>query len=175
MSSELTFESSASEGAILTMPDDTYQCDVRNLEIFYQYIGEHAKDWYEFANGPTMGRRIKNGDLCVVIGCDKSTTWGIATFSNTSNQATSRLQFRPTGQHSNTYTWEHSGRANVRIGPGRTNYGQTQSQPLRNQCLFVRYLTITLAPSVWKALKEPKGINIRAQSHSPGFSASKKR
>jgi len=157
----LEFESSASEGAILVMPDATSQSDLNNLDRFYQHIGIHAESWYLHANGPGMGRRLKNGDLCLVIGCDKTTSWGIATLSNSSTA--SRLQFRrvtdSSGDPGCPYTWEHSGTADSpRVGPS-----QRASHP--NQCLFIRYLAFKLSESAWTALSEPSGVQIRMESH----------
>ena len=117
----LTFESSASEGAILTMPDGAFQEELGNLPKFRAYVGVHAKNWYKFVNGP-RGREAQNGDVRVVVACDKATSWGMATFANTSSaqQCNFRLKFRPLQSQHNAgtvYAWEHSGVAEVRVGP----------------------------------------------------------
>jgi len=143
------------------MPDATSQSDLNNLDRFYQHIGVHAVSWYSYANGQGMGRRLKNGDLCLVIGCDKTTSWGIATFSN--SVTTSRLQFKRVADSSSdsgcSYTWEHSGSAeSPRVGPS-----QRASYP--NQCLFIRYLAFKLSDSAWTALGEPSGVQIWMKSH----------
>ena len=156
----LEFESSASEGAILAMPDATFQSNLKNLDRFYQHIGIHAESWYQYANGPDMGRRLNNGDLCLVIGCDKTTSWGIATFSN--SLTTSQLQFRRVGSSGDpepSYTWEHSGTADSpRVGPSRRG-------AIPNQCLFVRYLSFKLSERAWPGLRDPTGVQIRMESH----------
>jgi len=162
------FESSATEGAILAMPDATFRSDLKDLDRFYQQIGIHAESWYSYANGPGMGHRVRNGDLYLVIGCDKTTSWGIMTFSNSLEQTTSRFLFQPVASSDNTghhYTWEHSGTADSpRVGPGG-------GQSVRNQCLFVRYLNIELRTSVGPGFNEPTGAQIQMESHqstSPG-------
>jgi len=166
---EFAFESSASEGAILAMPDATFQSNLNNLDRFYEHIGNHAESWYQYANGPEMGRRLNNGDLCLVIGCDKTTSWGIATFSNSST--TSRLQLRraanSSGDPRRSYTWEHSGAGDSpRVGP-------TQRSSYPNQCLFIRYLTFKLSERAWPRLREPSGVQIRMESHGPTTPGSK--
>ena len=115
----LTFESSASEGAILTMPDGAFQEELGNLSKVRDYVAVHAANWYKFVNGP-RGREAQNGDVRVVVGCDKATSWGMATFANTSSaqQSNFRLKFRPLQSQHNTgtaYTWEHPGVAEVRV------------------------------------------------------------
>ena len=157
----LTFESSASEGAILTMPDGAFQEELGNLSKFRDYVAVHAANWYKFINGP-RGREAQNGDVRVVVGCDKSTSWGMATFANTSSAQRSnfRLKFRPLrgqqqqSQHNTgiAYAWEHSGVAEVRVGPEpgeNDELGETPTCQLRNQCLFMRTLSVTLSDSVW--------------------------
>jgi len=156
------------------MPDATFQSNLNDLDRFYQHIGAHAECWYRYANGPGMGRRLNNGDLCLVIGCDKTTSWGIATFSNSLDQTTSHLQFRPvessSGDPGCSYIWEHSGTADSpRVGPDRAGTlgvgPLAESQSLRNQCLFVRYLSLTLSDSAWSGFREPNGVQIGMESH----------
>ena len=157
----LEFESSASEEAILVMPDATSQSNLKNLDRFYQHIGVHAESWYQYANGPEMGRRLNNGDLCLVIGCDKTTSWGIATLANSTSA--SRLQFMrvagSSGDLGPSYTWEHSGTAeSPRVGPSRRG-------PIPNQCLFIRYLAFKLSECAWPGLRDPTGVQIRMESY----------
>ena len=152
----LTFESSASDGAILAMPDGAFQEDLCNLPKLRDYVARHAANWYKFANGP-RGREAQNGDLRVVVGCDKTTSWGMATFANTSSaqQSNFRLSFRPLQSQFNTgaaYAWEHSGAAEVKVGPepgDNEELGETPTNQLRNQCLFMRNLSVTLSDSEW--------------------------
>jgi len=150
------------------MPDATFQSNLNDLDRFYQHIGAHAESWYRYANGPGMGRRLNNGDLCLVIGCDKTTSWGIATFSNSST--TCRLQFRrvaSSGDPGHSYTWEHSGTADSpRVGPSRRAL-------FPNQCLFIRYLTFKLSERAWPGSRDPSGVEIRMESHQSTTPGSK--
>ena len=165
------------------MPDGAFVEDLVNLSKFRDYVADHAANWYKFVNGP-RGREALNGDVRVVVGCDKATSWGMVTFDNTSSaqQSNFRLKFYPlqsqhnAGTFSNTssaqqsnlhlkfrplqshhyigtaYGWEHSGVAEVRVGPEpgeNQELGETPRRQLRNQCLFMRTLSVTLSDSVW--------------------------
>jgi hypothetical protein len=178
--SNLIFESSASEGAILTMPEGAYSEDLGNCSRLGQYIATHAEYWYKFINGP-RGREAQNGDLRVVVGCDKTTSWGMATFSNSSlsREAKFRLKFSVLGKQQSQrnagskYIWEHSGvaSAEVRIGPGRgenEELGETISNRLRNQCLFLRTLNVTLSEKVWEEIF-PHSVALADQHRPPGM------
>uniref|UniRef100_A0A8H7Y109 Uncharacterized protein n=1 Tax=Psilocybe cubensis TaxID=181762 RepID=A0A8H7Y109_PSICU len=116
----LTFESSASEGAILTMPCGCNSKDLRNIFRFRKYAVANAEKWYRYAN-EIRGRDAKNGDVRLVIGYDSTTAWGMAAFANLSEKRYSRLKFRPVGGNSlgRIYGWEYSGitMAEVKSGP----------------------------------------------------------
>ncbi|KAF8812950.1 hypothetical protein BYT27DRAFT_7207411 [Phlegmacium glaucopus] len=151
--SGIVFESSASEGAILTMPQGARSEDLGNYARFRDYAAANIDDWYKFVNGP-RGREAKNGDVRLVTGFDKTTSWGIATFSNQTRHDF-RLRFGPS-EGAGFYAWEYSGAAaEVRAGPDSSENDELRrdSDPpdvqFENQCLFVRTLNITLADDVW--------------------------
>ena len=154
--SDIVFESSASEGAILTMPRGARSEDLGNVARFREYAAANVANWYRFVNGP-RGREAKNGDVRLVVGFDKTTSWGIATFANQAQQNSCLFKFGPSeGDSASTYTWsEYSGVADVRAGPdsNEINGLRIDSDPLdvqfENQCLFVRTLNATLADDVW--------------------------
>ena len=77
--SDIVFESSASEGAILTMPRGARSEDLGNKATFREYTVAYVANlnWYRFVNG-LHGREAKNDS-------DKTTSWGMANFcqSNT--------------------------------------------------------------------------------------------
>ena len=148
------------------MPEGAYSEDLSNSSDsesrLADYINTHAEDWYKFVNGP-RGRKTQNGDLRVVVGCEKTTSWGMATFSNSSSSQEPNLRLKFSvlgGQHSqrsagSKYIWEHSGvaSAEVKIGPRRgenEELGETDSNRLQNQCLFLRTLSLTLSDTSWK-------------------------
>ncbi|KAF8967320.1 hypothetical protein BDZ97DRAFT_1656614, partial [Flammula alnicola] len=70
----LTFESSASEGAILAMPLGSNSHDLGNVSRFREYMSANAEHWYVYAN-KVRGLEAKNGDIRLVIGCDKTSAW----------------------------------------------------------------------------------------------------
>lgn len=159
----LIFESSASEGAILAMPMGSNSAQLTNVRLFRKYAATHAENWYRYTND-TRGREARNGDVRLVTGYDKTTKWGMATFSNSSagEEGSLLLKFRPlepqTTGSGKTYGWEYSGMAEVRAGPDRREIqdlragDQSETTEYENQCLFVRTLNVTLQEKVWKKL-----------------------
>ena len=183
--SDIVFESSASEGAILTMPRGARSEDLGNLAKFREYAAANVANWYRYVNGP-RGREAKNGDVRLVVGFDKTTSWGIATFANQTLQNSCILKFGPLeGDSASTYMWsEHSSVAEVRAGPGSDEIdelridGDPPDVKFENQCLFVRTLNVTLADDVWADIHSSSGPQYprvknyfdsnRPHSNSPG-------
>ena len=161
--SDFVFEPSASEGAILTMPRGARSEDLGNLATFREYVAANVADWYRYVNGP-RGREAKNGDIRLVVGFDKTTSWGIATFANQTQQNSCRLKFGPLERDSaGSYTWSYSGVADVRAGPDSDEIDELRidSDPpdvrFENQCLFVRTLNATLADNIWADIHSSSG------------------
>ena len=165
--SDIVFESSASEGAILTMPRGARSEDLRNKATFREYAAANIANWYRYANGP-RGLEAKNGEVRLVVGFDKTTSWGIATFANQTQQNSCRLKFGRSEEDSasTTYTWsqlEYSGVADVKAGPDSDEIDELRihSDPsdvqFKNQCLFVRTLNATLADDIWANIHSTSG------------------
>ncbi|KAJ3516918.1 hypothetical protein NLJ89_g828 [Agrocybe chaxingu] len=57
-----TFTSSASDGAILTMPEAVFQEKLLSTTRFEGYMAKHAESWYKYANG-VIELEASNGDL----------------------------------------------------------------------------------------------------------------
>ena len=156
---EIEFESSASEGAILTMPQGAHAEDLVNISQFRQYFSANVESWYKYVNN-IRGREAKNGDVRLVVGCDKTSSWGMATFSNSTAQDF-RLKFKPTSESGSrrTYEWEYSAMVDARVGPDPEEMEELtstddsgNSSVFKNQCLFVRTLNATLRDDIWKGL-----------------------
>ena len=138
------------------MPRGARSEDLGNYARFREYAAANVADWYRFVNGP-RGREAKNGDVRLVVGFDKATSWGIATFANQTQQNNCLLKFGPSeGDSARTYKWsEYSGVADVRAGPDSFEIdelrleGDPPDVQFENQCLFVRTLNATLADDVW--------------------------
>jgi len=148
---DLLFESTAEEGAILTLPHGAYSQDVINTLRLRSYIARHVESWYKYVIG-VRGCEVKNGDIRLVIGCDKTDLWGMAAFVKSSE--TVRLKYQPIRQ-GETYKWEYSGAFDTRTGPDpqnidrlRVNAGQT----IYNQCVFARTLNANLREDIWKGI-----------------------
>jgi len=170
-----TFWSSASEGAILATPEGAQSRDLENLTGFMQYLIDNIENWYRFANGP-RGREARNGDLRLVTGFDKTVSWGMAAFSNTSGasgvaQPTQcQLNFKPTVELEPSickYAWEYSGLAEVRAGPASEEISPLREEdpnPPRsgkytNQCVFVRTMNTKLGDERWNKLCREMGTS----------------
>ncbi|KAF8814568.1 hypothetical protein BYT27DRAFT_7156710 [Phlegmacium glaucopus] len=180
-SSGVQFESSASEGAILTMPLGATSERLGNFASFRRYAASNMIDWYKFVNG-VLGREAKNGDIRLVVGCVKTSTWGIATFANQSRQSSCRLSFCPLevpssdsiSSDSSRYVWEYSGTADVRTGPssGERNGLKQADDPgdvvFENQCLFLCTLNATLPDKTWSEIHrdlDPSNLQLRGDLH----------
>ncbi|PPQ75229.1 hypothetical protein CVT24_007656 [Panaeolus cyanescens] len=162
----MSFEAeNATEGAVLVMPDGAYQVNAYNLTTLREYMARHLEGWYRFTNGP-RGREAKNGDIRLVVGCDKSPSWGIGCFSY-SRSSGARLKLalqHDTGQNpSCDYKWEQtSPPATFKAGP---DLYERQGLQSINQCLFLRTFNALLADDVW-AMVNP--LPVPAQN-APGF------
>lgn len=140
------------------MPEGAISEDLENIPRFREYAAANARKWYEYINGP-RGREARNGDIRLVVGCDKTTSWGMAVLSNTNQHR--QLEFRQTSGYG--YSWEYSGSGTeVRVGPGqgeidelRDDDDPTTQHKYLNQCLFVRTLNVTLGDNAWDKLNRP--------------------
>ena len=165
------------------MPQGAYHEDLKNIRRFREYALIHAESWYQYANGP-CGREIGNGELHLVTGCDKATSWGIATYSHLQSSRpednVSLLRFNPVGndrqgRHSSctTYKWDYEGAAaEAKFGPEEdelTSLGVNGSVPPRNQCTFIRSLTPAFGVDDWERLelKVESSVKDQATVRSP--------
>ena len=152
------------------MPEGALSLDLTSDLAFSDYVEANVRKWYEFVH-KIRRQNIRNGELRLVIGCDKTTAWGIATVSGMSQQTTSKLKFKAldtTSSSTTTYTWECSGTVEVRVGPDRREIealrdhddnGQPLDTTPDNQCLFVRTMTATLGNDDWAKLMRSLGKN----------------
>ena len=150
----MVFESSASEGAVLAMPQGAQAQDVANVSIFRRYLSRNAENWYRYINN-VRRREASNGAVRLVIGCDKASSWGVATFSNLTKRNCS-LKFRTSSETElgQKYVWDCSGMVEARAGPDPQEMEMltVQSGAPLNQCLFVRTLDATLHDDTWHKL-----------------------
>ena len=150
--------SSSSETAVLTMPDGAMCEDYSNEAAIRRCSIKNAMSWYEFINGE-LGREAPNGSLYVVTGCDKSTSWGIATVAEGSSSQALSLQFTAVkiGISANyNCSWSTTGGAIVRSSIA-TDLGEGVEQT-QNQCLFVRGYKIMIREGLMAALAKPTNV-----------------
>jgi len=144
------------------MPEGAISEDLENLPRFREYASANVEKWYKYINGP-LGREAKNGDVRLVVGCDKASSWGMAALSNTTRH--SQVRFKPLDPQSPSsrgcgYTWEYSGIANAKVGPDEGEIDELREglgvsatpDKFLNQCLFVRTLNVALNDDDWESL-----------------------
>ena len=73
------FECSRQQGALLIMGDVAYREDASNQKEFSEYIIKHHRSWLDFAH--SLGRELSPSDLILVDGCDKTSKWACAAWS----------------------------------------------------------------------------------------------
>lgn len=169
----MTFEASAEEGAILTMPSGAGSTDLAGVLDFEEYVAEHLENWYKFITG-VRRRKVRNGDIRLVIGCDKSSSWGMATFINSSQTGSFHLTFKPKtdGALGRIYDWECSGMAEAKTGPSpdevlelHAAQDDNSAPSYDNQCLFIRTLNPTFEEETWEKLSSSiKASRLNARS-----------
>ena len=160
------------------MPQGAYHEDLKNISGLREYALTHIESWYQYANGP-RGREIDNGKLHVVTGCDKTTSWGNATYSHLQSErpegGVTSLNFEAVGSERHgrqPYAWDYKGTVEAKVGPEEDelmDLGVQDSPPLRNQCTFIRSLTLTLGHDDWERLqlKVAASAKDRASEQSP--------
>ena len=124
------------------------------------------------------GREIGNGELHLVTGCDKTTSWGIATYShlqsNRPEDNVSHLRFNPVGNERQdrhpsytTYEWDYEGVAEAKFGPEEdelVDLGLNGSVPPRNQCTFIRSFTPALSDDEWERVQSKVASSVKDQA-----------
>ena len=76
----IQFSSSIKRGAILATPDPIECIDTREPERYEDYVRTHIQAWAQFFG--RLGSGVKLGDIIVVTGVDRTTSWANAVFNN---------------------------------------------------------------------------------------------
>ncbi|KAJ7493175.1 hypothetical protein B0H11DRAFT_1717887 [Mycena galericulata] len=129
--------------ALLLLPEGASSLDLRGLQAFRDYALKHAESWYAFVNGD-LGRMIGKGDLYLVTGATKSTSWSVAAVENHSGDGkiSMRLKAAQFGGAGTSCTWEWEGSyRSVNSGPQR-NPGEESWGA--NQTVFIRGFRVAL-------------------------------
>ncbi|KAJ7512825.1 hypothetical protein B0H11DRAFT_2213384 [Mycena galericulata] len=130
--STTTFNLQSQECAILVLPDGATRERLLTVQKFRKHVAKCAPQWYALASD----RLSPSESLFVVTGCDKATSWGIATASTTSGEISTSLKFAVTGAAEGSitprYEWKDFGSATVRTS---RNHGLSRTE---NQCVFIK-------------------------------------
>jgi len=158
------------------MPQGAYHEDLKNIMTFREYVLNHAESWYVYAKG--RGRQVGNKELHVVTGCDKTTSWGIATYSHLQSKRpednVSLLRFNPVDNERQrrqssytTYEWDYESVVEAKFGPEEeelVNLGVNGFVPPRNQCTFIRSLTPGIGVDDWERLESKVATLVKDQA-----------
>jgi hypothetical protein len=139
---------------LLLLPDGASRWDLRRLQLFRDYALRHAHNWYAFVNG-ILQRMVGNGDLYLVTGVTKSTSWSVAAVENHSGdrQISLKLKAAQIGNAGATWTWEwESGGSSVNSGPrrrpGEVSWRDNQTVFLRGFKVALRSTPLRKAPKI---------------------------
>lgn len=91
--SGLSLVSSATDGALLILPEGAKRSDHQQYTRFAEHAAKHAHSWYKYVNGPSLARGVPNGALYLINGYDKARAWGVASFKNAPGKI--NLEFVP--------------------------------------------------------------------------------
>ncbi|KAJ7739927.1 hypothetical protein B0H16DRAFT_62338 [Mycena metata] len=141
---------------LLLLPDGASRWDLRQQKVFRDYALKHAQNWYSFVNGD-LGRMVGNGDLYLVTGVTKSTSWSVAAVENHSGEGkvSLRLKAAQVGNAGASRAWEwESASSSVDSGP-RRNAGEELWRD--NQTVFLRGFKVALR---LMSLRRPKAVSI---------------
>jgi hypothetical protein len=120
-----------------------------------RYAAENAESWYKYINAPEgHGRRLVNGFLYLITGCEKAQSWGIATFQNVATDKEFRLRFKPRSNSADVgyeYRWRKG-------SPAHKKHFRSTGENLTNQTLFIHGFSISLGEGIWGRLFPNVGI-----------------
>ena len=143
------------------MPEGAISQDLENISKFRTYAAANLEHWYRYANG-TRGREVKNGDLRLVIGCDKASSWAVASLSESNHS--NIIQLRAASKDSTlqvpTYSWDFTGPFVTRVSPIQEKGSVPKDM---SQCLFVRTMNLKLNPQEWKRVTEELQVSQASQ------------
>jgi hypothetical protein len=144
--SDFAFQTTDKEGAVLVMPDGALAEDLGNCRPVEKYIAANAKSWWEHFQSDDCFVQIEHS-IQVVVGVDKVSSWGMATFENVEGPPI-QFEFKDEGPgfQGRTYKWRGINSCNK--GPSEDEMWDLlpgrNASPIRNQCVFVRMLNVSV-------------------------------
>ncbi|KAJ7483220.1 hypothetical protein FB451DRAFT_1555253 [Mycena latifolia] len=142
---------------LLLLPDGASRWDLRPQQLFRDYALKHAQHWYAFVNGE-LRRMIGSGDLYLITGVTKSTSWSVAALENQSGDGRVSLKLKAAqfGTAGTSCAWEwESASSSVDSGPRRRVGEESWGD---NQTVFLRGFKVALRSTPLR--KSPKALSI---------------
>ncbi|KAL4079880.1 hypothetical protein V8B97DRAFT_2020641 [Scleroderma yunnanense] len=144
----LQFNSSATEGAILVLPEGSDQHNLRNHLVFQKEALLKGKAWYEFALKKAGRTMISPDSMYLITGCHKTSSWSLAAFNNVGGSLNFNAQFTAgsvvNGNVTAAYTWQMTSAVPCRVGPDPYDGN-------KNQTVFIRGYKIAIRESIFLA------------------------
>ncbi|KAK7017207.1 hypothetical protein R3P38DRAFT_3560784 [Favolaschia claudopus] len=156
---DYTFQCSNSMGAILVLPGGSHREYLRNSALqLRQYAIQNAKSWYRYIL-QNAGQDIDNSTLFLVTGHEKTTSWGMAVYSEHMPTQRFTVKFRK-----DTYDWVDGLPNQVHRAKWKAHDPRdTPTYRPLNQTIFLRGWTITLSGDAWR---EVTSTAVKATSHN---------
>jgi hypothetical protein len=137
----INFACTCEKGAILVLPDGAFREDLRRLEKFRHAAEHNAMAWY----GHARNCGLNPESLYLVTGCVKTSSWGVASILNASEERSACLKFTAASvaeaSASYSYLWETYSPVDVRNGP-------KPPSEVQNQCVFLRGFKISFNENI---------------------------
>ncbi|KAK0229296.1 hypothetical protein EDD85DRAFT_142079 [Armillaria nabsnona] len=170
------FTTSKDQAAVLVLPQGGTRFDHKNLSSMRKYALEHAHEWYEYINSPNyLGREARNGSLCFVTGCDKTTAWGLAAMSKPSDNRQFSINFLVGGLSEGRIalrsSWSTQEWTDTRIYPDQDTDMDAPLPVRENQGVFIRSFTISVREKsrITKILPGFRGVQLAEVSGKSGY------
>jgi hypothetical protein len=142
---------------VLLLPDGASRADLRRNKKFKDYALKHAQQWYVFVK-EDLERIVDNGDLYLVTGTDKSSTWSVAAVENRSEDCKISLKLKAAvvGSAGTSWIWEwETANSSADSGPRPLS---ADGEKTENQTVFLRGFKVAIRSSPLK--KSAKAISI---------------
>jgi hypothetical protein len=133
------------------LPEGAARTDLHSIGKFRDYAIEHGVSWYQYVN-QTLRREIRNGSLYLITGTDSATSYGVASFSDSSGATdTISASFLTLNEGvgddasiERSYLWHTHDSIASRAGKSE--------EGTKNQCVFIHGFKIALNESVFAGL-----------------------
>ncbi|KAJ6561952.1 hypothetical protein B0H19DRAFT_943255 [Mycena capillaripes] len=125
----------------LTLPDGALSWDLHSQQVFRDYALKHAQNWYAFVKDG-LQRIIGDGDLYLITGVTKSTSWRIETLKHYSENV--EVSLKPEAPHGIDGSQEsESVSSSFNYGPHRLPGEESWKD---NQTIFLRGFKVAVRP-----------------------------